>query len=131
MVFEHPGRRRARRLRVYIADRSVHCAGRTLDLARSPAMLQLFRAFFATRDGKVRRETLLYFMNNFRELASSSERYLESRRSNCIKMLSRARLLADTHLQGPETAEFDWFPYDHASKTWSLLGVRKARRRRR
>ncbi len=111
--------------RIWIADRRVHCGDQALDLARCPAMLRLFRTFCEGRQFMVQREALLYFINGHREVIGCSDRLLESKRANCIKMISRARILADAQLSGAHAATIEWFPYDYGARAWHLLGLRR------
>src|SRR5262249_35235664 len=107
--------------RIWITDRSVHCDDRVLDLARCPGMLRLFKAFQSVGSGELRRETLLYYMHGLNDVIGCSERFLGAKRNNCVKMISRARVLADEHLSGPHRGLIEWFPYDHGRRVWRLV----------
>jgi hypothetical protein len=108
----------------HIVERQVLCGTNILDLARSPMMLKVFKLFCRPGDPQVQREALLYVIYGRESVLSCSERMLESYRANAVKLMSRARRLAERYVSPPYTQLIEWFPYDYASRRWSLLKLR-------
>lgn len=111
--------------RIWFSERQVCCGDSVLDLARSPAILRLFKAFCDDRQPVIKREALLYLVYGKEHLLGCSERMLVSKRANCVKMISRARAMAAKSLSRPFADLVEWFPYDYGSKSWHLIGLRR------
>ena len=111
--------------RLAIIDRRVVFGRLSLDLAARPHMLSLFRAFMMKPgDTELDRDGLVLGVYGVGAAGVRSPRFLESRRANCVKLVSRARFEAEQALSGEHTDQLEWFPYDPGSRSWRLLAWR-------
>ena len=111
-------------LAVVVRERRVLVGPQVLDLARSPHMLSLFRGFCGAGARGLSAAHVLYFAYGVRDSMGASDRLVGSKRSCTVKLISRARILAETHLSGATCGRVEWFPYDGRDKVWRLAGVR-------
>lgn len=111
-------------LTVFVRDHRVHVGPQSLDLARSPHMLRLFRGFCGAGDRGLTAAHILYFAYDLSEEMGSSKHIVGSKRSYSVKLISRARIAAETHLTGALLGRIAWFPYDVRSKSWRLAMLR-------
>ena len=109
---------------VFVEDRSVVCNGASLDLASRPLMYRLFRALCSAPDLTIGREQLAEQVYLIKDAATRTERFMTSVYANGIKLVSRARILASTHL-GPVVGQgVEWLVHDQDRKRWCLYRLR-------
>jgi len=109
---------------VTVREQRVICNGASIDLSRRPLTLRLFQVFCAAPHVERTREDLLTMIYRINDLATRSPRYVESVYNNAIKLISRARILAMTHLSYAVGNGVEWFVYDQERKTWCLYRLR-------
>lgn len=98
---------------VYFGRCSVDLAGRT-------TMLKLFRIFARSPGYEVARDKLLTELYEVKR-EDKTTRYIEATHNNAVKMISRARQLANKHLGTGRETGIEWFVYDLERKTWKLF----------
>lgn len=93
------------------------------DLSGQELTKILFKEFIRARRGRVGRETLVEKVYG-RRLDLSSARRKMCDFHNIVKLVSRARKLAQAKLDDPVTPQWDWFPYDSMTEEWILCRSR-------
>jgi hypothetical protein len=112
--------------RISVVDRRVLCNGRVLDLARRPTTLSLFQLFSVAPTQELSRDELLRSLYGDEIADRASPRYLESLHGNVVKLVSRARILANAFLsQGPE-AGIEWFVFNSERRSWRLYQLQSS-----
>jgi hypothetical protein len=88
-----------------------------IDLSNQDLMRKLFQVFSTNPRGRVGRDELIRLVYG-RNVADSSPRRKSSDYHNVVKLVSRARKIAQTKLDVPESSKWDWFPFDSVSNEW-------------
>jgi hypothetical protein len=110
--------------RIKVRNHQVICNNTSLDLARRPMTLRLFEVFCNAPNHERSRDDLLMEVYRIKDLNSHTERYVESVYNNGVKLISRARILATTHLSFAVSHGIEWFVYDQERKIWCLYRLR-------
>lgn len=109
--------------RIFVRSGRVYCDGRVLDLARRPLMLKLFQVFCRNPNHEVGRHELVDEVYGEFELGARSSRLRESLHHNIVKLLSRARRLAEKNFGG-KGMPFEWFLYQPQRQVWQLFRLK-------
>lgn len=96
-----------------------YCADTCIDVADKPLTRGLFLAFLRHRHQPMSRAALVKHVYRDCFAQAQSDRFMFSLSQNLIKLISRARILADEATNKDERW-IDWFPYEPISQTWSL-----------
>ena len=102
----------------FVLGSKVYLGHRCLDLTLKPQMLRLFEIFLDHGDGFLKRDELLQQIYEV-DLVDCSARYLCSLRNNLVKLVSRARTLANEFL-GESSEVQEWFVHDYKTRSWAL-----------
>ena len=86
--------------------------------------LRLFDVFCNAPNHERSRDDLLSQVYRIKDLYSHTDRYVESVYNNGVKLISRARILATTHLSFAVGHGIEWFVYDQERKIWCLYRLR-------
>lgn len=109
---------------VAIADKRVICDGASLDLSASEMTLRVFQAFIDSASGRLNRGDLVKFVYGIRDFDQLSQRRRDSLNHSIVKLVSRARRMADRTLNAGLEHPNDWFIYDSQSGYWKMLRPR-------
>lgn len=111
-------------LNIKVSGRCIIVNNQILDLEGRNKMFQVFYLFVTKSPEGVTRDMLI--QNTYCEERSHemSLRQKECFNHNMIKLISRARQLAQKNFQKPADYQLDWFPYDPCSQTWKLYSIR-------
>lgn len=109
---------------IQILDRRVIWGDKALDLARRPLMLSLFQAFCSAPNMELSLEAAIEILHG-PEDSERSPRLSESIYASTIKLVSRARILAVTHLGQGRFGEVEWFAFHQERRSWQLCQVRE------
>lgn len=109
--------------RVVIIDRRVFCNGASLDLARRPMMLKLFRVFCDARGGRITRAEILRRIYGVTPGSDHSPRFREAMYQNGVKLISRTRAEAQAAFGRAVGPDVDWMRFDPAERAWYLLAA--------
>lgn len=112
--------------RVVIIDRRVFCNAASLDLARRPMMLKLFKLFCEARHGRVTREAFLREIYGLEPGTRHSPRFREAMYQNGVKLISRARAEAHAVFGREVGPDFEWMRFDAEDRSWRLLARKTA-----
>lgn len=106
--------------RFELDKRMIRTSAGNINLESKQKVFQLFQFFCLSRQKEFNRSELAQELYTIKDRASM--RLKESSHHNVVKLLSRARSLCKRFLASNHGShEIDWFPYDHHSKTWSLM----------
>jgi hypothetical protein len=116
---------------VQICGDGVVCDRRRLDLSRKPKALALFRAFLEAPEMFLSSEELLGLLYGAGVWNKRSRRYRGSCHESMVKLLSRARIAANTAFGGSKELGVEWLAFDPALKGWHLYRLSNSYLRQR
>jgi hypothetical protein len=113
-------------LKIVIDGNRVFCGEKCLDLTKKVKMLALFRVFVSAPNYRLSKEKLvekIYLRTIDHQPSLRQQICLEH---NIVKLLSRARKIAQTSLTFPHQKHMslDWFVYDPYEKAYQLFRLR-------
>lgn len=112
----------AREQRVKVSGGKVRYIGKSVNLSSHKKILALFKTIARSPSGSASKEELIASIYGFRDSSRISVRQRLCREHNIVKLISRARKLADSKLTPDSTLKKTrWLPYDPCAKTWSLV----------
>lgn len=106
--------------RVKLCGDTLWCEDEHLSLERKPLTKKLFEAFLRAPEKPLNREDLALFIYNETFRPPRSERYWSALSQNIVKLISRARQLAEETFCG-DVMWMEWFCYNADRETWSLF----------
>lgn len=106
--------------RIRICGDSLWCEDETLSLERKPLTKKLFEAFLRAPEKPLNRQELAFFIYDETFRSVRSERYRQAISQNIVKLISRARQLAEETFCG-DNMWMEWFCYNADRETWSLF----------
>lgn len=106
--------------RVKLCGSTLWCEDEPLSLERKPLTKKLFEAFLRAPEKPLSREDLAYYIYNETFRPVRSTRYWNALSQNVVKLVSRARQLAEEAFCG-ENMWMEWFVYNADRETWSLF----------
>ena len=106
--------------RISIKDCDVVCNGMIIPLGRKPLTKKLFEIFIENRGAPVKRWALIEGIYGALPEGCSS-RYRKALEQNFIKLISRARALADMHVNRSELKWIEWFCFNQESECWEFF----------
>jgi hypothetical protein len=107
---------------VEINGSRINCGGRSIDLASAPMTLKVFTAFAPMYAARLDRSDLVERIYG-KQLRNVSPLRRSSLAHSVVKLVSRARTVANESFAGAGGYVLDWFPYDAQSKSWRLFRV--------
>jgi hypothetical protein len=112
-------RRESTRPKVYLRDNKILFDGQVLNLSARPLCEKLFELFLSAENNVLDRKTLVeaIYEVNLREVKST--RMLDSLYNNAVKLVSRARKLANEELSSG--GNIKWFV--HLNDEWHLFQI--------
>lgn len=96
----------------------------SIDLEKKTRILQVFILFLENDQFELARDTLIEKIYLSANSAPVSLRQTECLQHNVVKLISRARRLAETNLNRGIPLNVDWFPYDPCRRTWKLFNIK-------
>lgn len=113
-------------LKIVIDGQRVFCGEKCLDLTKKVKMLALFKVFASAPNYRLSKEKLvekIYLRAIEHQPSLRQQICLEH---NIVKLLSRARKIAQSSLTFPQQKHMslDWFVYDPYEKTYQLFRLR-------
>lgn len=105
--------------RIDLIGDTLSCEGKSLYLGRKPLTRKLFEVFIRSPNTMYSRDRLVQMIYCESPLAIRSERYRTALGQNIVKLVSRARFLADKTFNEQEKW-IDWFCYDAEKAQWSF-----------
>ncbi|MBP6218002.1 MAG: hypothetical protein KA436_05405 [Oligoflexales bacterium] len=110
-------------LHVTISAQKVMLNQVSLDLSKRHKLWKIFSLFDSYGLKKLSRQDLIRAVFQV-DIASISTRQQACYNHNIIKLLSRARQLAEKSFAGQSSFVVEWFPYQASSQTWRLYQIR-------
>ncbi len=113
-------------LKIVIDGHRVYCGEKCLDLTKKVKMLALFKVFVSAPNYRLSKEKLvekIYLRSIDHQPSLRQQICLEH---NIVKLLSRARKIAQNALTFPHQKHMslDWFVYDPYEKAYQLFRLR-------
>jgi hypothetical protein len=105
---------------IAVIDGKLFCNTAYIDLSCRPLMLRLVAAFCATDGQKLSREDILKCVYLIGAPSDYSARYLDAKYRNAVRLMSRARKIAELHLSSGDRDKIEWFIYDQRQQLWCL-----------
>lgn len=114
-----------------LSNDDIQCVGklvfmgpRSLDLGRSRLLHRLYKFFIKKHPKPILKDDLICYVYEITSLKEVSARRYRSLCHNLVKLISRARREALTHLENEGEAKFEWFVYDCTHRSW-IFRVKK------
>ena len=105
---------------IAVIDGKFFCNDAHVDLSHRPLMLRLVAAFCAADGRELSSEDILKHVYLVNTSADYSARYLRSKYRNAVRLMSRARKIAEQSLSGSVRYRIEWFIYDQERDIWCL-----------
>ncbi len=109
---------------IELKGHTLFCNHVALDLSRKPQMIKLFKLFLEHSDQERDRDGITMSLHADVCWKSISERRRTNLHQNTIKLISRARELAEDAFYPHDLAWIEWFSYDITKAKWSLYRIR-------
>ncbi|MEZ4741517.1 MAG: hypothetical protein R3B45_03585 [Bdellovibrionota bacterium] len=106
---------------ISLSENKLTCNNISIDLSTSPLIKKTYEIFLDHPYQRLDRNQLIEKIYDLNDIKSLSHRRVYSCYHSMIKLISRARKLAESHFRGEELNEFEWFVYDSSSETWCLI----------
>lgn len=111
-------------LDIKIEDKVVVLNNSSLSLLNKDKIFKIFDSFYQSSNYKLDRATLIEHIYEQSNVLLMSERKQNCLNHNIVKLISRARSLAERHLSTNNTVNVEWFPYDASTKTWRFFRIK-------
>ena len=111
-------------LNIEIQDKVVLLNNSRLPLMNKDKIFKIFNSFYQSTNYKLDRDTLIEYIYDQSNVLLMSERKKNCLNHNIVKLISRARRLAEQHLSTNDIVNVEWFPYDSSTKTWRFFRVK-------
>jgi len=106
---------------IAVIDAKFFCNTAYVDLRGRPLMLRLVAAFCAADGQKLSREEILKCVYLIDAASDYSARFLDAKYRNAVRLMSRARKIAELHLSSRVSYKIEWFIYDQRRQIWYLF----------
>ena len=113
-------------LNIKIQQHRVIFNNTILDLKTRQKVFKIFSLFMSSYASRLSRDTLVEHIYLERGRTDISPRQKDCYNHNIVKLVSRARQIAQTSFQDSVDVTLDWFPYDPCTQTWKLYSIREA-----
>lgn len=98
----------------------VYFNGQAIRLKKRKKIYRLFKVLKESPDHKSDKVSLIKTIYNTPDFQHMSYRQQSCYEHNIVKLISRARKIANQALRNPDHQNLYWFPYDSSTKTWTL-----------
>lgn len=109
---------------IELKGHTLFCNHVALDLDRKPQMIKLFKMFLDHSDQECDRDDIMMSLHTDVCWENISERRRTNLHQNTVKLISRARELAEGAFHPHDLAWIEWFSYDINTAKWSLYRIR-------
>lgn len=100
----------------------VHCGGNKVSMAEKPLLFKLFKIFIDSPGHSLSRDQLLAQIYPVMKNPDVSKRLKDTHAHNLVKLLGRARQIAEKNLCGD--ANCRWFVHDLRTGNWALREIK-------
>lgn len=107
-----------------LEEQTFYFGDDSIDLSRKPMIYKTFEFFLKHRNDSVSWEKAAKYLYGLEDKGELSHRLWLSYHQNAIKLISRARILAEKHLPASrQISGWEWFPYDNKKQSWRLYRI--------
>ena len=104
---------------IYLQDGDIICNGNVIPLGRKPLTQKLFKVFIERQMKPINRKELIEAIYG-QQHVSRSRRYQKAIEQNVLKLVSRARQLADEVVKVSHCRWIEWFYFNNEMNCWEF-----------